>query len=91
MCYYNLKRWDEGLSECYQALKLDPTSLKGMYRRALILLEKQEYEEAIEQINIAIEIEPKNKTFLALKGKIHERRREYEAKKRKLFSKMGEG
>ena len=48
LVFYKQDRLEEGLTECYQALKLDPGNLKGLYRKALILLKKQDFEESLE-------------------------------------------
>ena len=35
ICFYKQKRYDEGITETYQALCIDPKNVKGLYRQAL--------------------------------------------------------
>ncbi|KFO12444.1 Mitochondrial import receptor subunit TOM34, partial [Balearica regulorum gibbericeps] len=66
LCYLNLKQYKEAVQDCTEALRLDPTNVKALYRRAQALKELKDYKSSIADIKSLLKIEPKNTAALRL-------------------------
>ncbi|XP_054701010.1 mitochondrial import receptor subunit TOM34 [Grus americana] len=66
LCYLNLKQYKEAVQDCTEALRLDPTNVKALYRRAQALKELKDYKSSIADIKSLLKTEPKNTAALRL-------------------------
>ncbi|KFR06700.1 Mitochondrial import receptor subunit TOM34, partial [Nipponia nippon] len=66
LCYLALKRYKEAAQDCTEALRLDPTNVKALYRRAQALKELKDYKSSIADIKSLLKTEPKNTAALRL-------------------------
>lgn len=64
MCYQKLEDLDEVRHACDDALSLDPTSVKALYRRGQALLSLGEIENALSDFERVRSLEPENKAAL---------------------------
>lgn len=76
---------DEVLSQCRQALELDPKSLKAYFRRATVYLRKGDFDRADEDIEDALEIDSTCSEILKLKADVKKAKINYLAKRKALF------
>ncbi|KAI6788159.1 TPR-like protein [Hortaea werneckii] len=58
MCYLKLKKWDEAIADCDQAVKLDPSYTKPKKTRAKALGESGNWEEAVRAYKSVQEANP---------------------------------
>ena len=86
--YQKQKRYDEGLTEWYQALNIDPNNVKALYRQATLNREKHNFEKAQNDIKKGLEIEPNNKALIKLKKELNKDIELYVKKSKKVYSKM---
>lgn len=61
LAYFKLKKYEQAINDCKQALKLEPNNLKAHLRLAECYELTNKYEEAIRHVDCAIRIEPNNK------------------------------
>jgi tetratricopeptide (TPR) repeat protein len=59
-CFLKLGHHDKALKDSTDAERLDPTYVKGIFRKGLALHAMGKYEEAIKSLSSAQKIEPKN-------------------------------
>merc|ERR1712024_419236 len=59
--FLKLGHFDKALADGTEAEKLDPTYVKGIFRRGLAYHAMGQYSNAIQSLAVALKIEPKNK------------------------------
>ena len=69
-------QWQKAEKSLDQVLQLDPKSVKALYRKALVLKKKGEYDDAKEHVIRAIEVEPNNKVLRGLHSELNAKKRE---------------
>jgi len=87
-CYYNLKNYKKSVDHANKALDINGNHVKALYRKALALVEQQEWDEAGSVYGKALELEPDNKTIHYAKnrlGKIIERQ---DKKEQRFYEKL---
>jgi len=87
-CYYNLKNYKKSVDHANKALDINGNHVKALYRKALALVEQQEWDEAGSVYGKALELEPDNKTIHHAKnrlGKIIERQ---DKKEQRFYEKL---
>jgi tetratricopeptide (TPR) repeat protein len=79
--YAALRRWDEALPHCEQALQLDPVNWRSFNNRAAIHVARGQYDDALADLRRGLELAPQSETLqkslqIALAHKkAHEQRR----------------
>jgi len=84
---------DQAISNCTVAIKLNPTYLKALLRRAEIYEETDKLDEALKDFQAVLELDPKhveaNKAIRRLPGKIEERNEKLKAEMFDNLKKLG--
>lgn len=80
--------FNQALESVNQALYYDPTNVKALFRKAQILENKCDLEEAVELLKKAIELEPNNISIANLLIKLRKRRLIELENEKKLYQKM---
>jgi tetratricopeptide (TPR) repeat protein len=75
--HYYQKNLYRALQEYTEALKLQPYSLKVLYRKASILFDRQQWLKALKAYSKLIEVEPHNAQNYYNRGSVHVRLRQY--------------
>lgn len=70
MVIRTLKKYDEALSYCNIALKIDPSYVYAISYKGKLLLTLKKYEESLKWYNKALELEPDNQTAIYHKNKV---------------------
>jgi len=71
LLYMNLKQWDNALGECDKLLKLVPSDIKGLHKKAYILGELGKFSESLATCNRILSTTPKDASAYALRGYIY--------------------
>lgn len=66
MAYLRLKQFDKAEADCTEAIRLDPTYIKAISRRAMTRHKRGKYREAAKDYHMAVKLEPSNKTLHTL-------------------------
>lgn len=61
--YFKMKKFDKSLRDANKAIKCDPKWAKGFYRKGMVLLETEKYKDALEALEVASKLAPKNESF----------------------------
>uniref|UniRef100_A0A8D8XDV0 Sperm-associated antigen 1 n=1 Tax=Cacopsylla melanoneura TaxID=428564 RepID=A0A8D8XDV0_9HEMI len=69
--YIKQGNYNLALTDCEEALRIDPSYVKGMYRKALALYNLKRYKEASEWFNSVLQLEPGNQTVHDYLTKLH--------------------
>jgi len=84
---------DQAVSNCTQAIKLNPSYLKALLRRAEIYEETDKLDEALKDFQSVLELDPRhveaNKAIRRLPGKIEERNEKMKAEMFDNLKKLG--
>ncbi|XP_071949108.1 peptidyl-prolyl cis-trans isomerase FKBP4-like [Antedon mediterranea] len=88
-CQLKCNRFEFVIEHCTKALAVDPKNVKGLYRRGQAYTAINEFEKAKEDLNHALELEPKNKAVItqmkALNSKIKLHCEQYKKGMSKMF------
>ncbi|XP_041357275.1 peptidyl-prolyl cis-trans isomerase D-like [Gigantopelta aegis] len=87
-CYLRLKDYDEVLRACKDALSIDPTSAKALFRRGQAYCALSDWETALKDLENALKSEPTDKGILKEIEKTKKIQSEYYNKQKKAYSKM---
>lgn len=63
VCFFNLQKFSKCISDCNEAIKVDPTFPKAYWRKAEALLVTGKLKEAVETLNTAIEKKADDETI----------------------------
>lgn len=92
LCLYNLsialakqKKFVSALERVTWAINIVPTQAKGYFRRAGVYLEMQEFEQALEDLNKALDVEPGNPDVHAMVAKVKSIKQKYVQDNCKMF------
>jgi len=88
MCKINLGKFDEAINCCNEALRVDKSNLKAIYRIAFAYFKLDKLEEAKKSINDGFDIQPEEKLFLELQKQIYDKEKENDMKASKMFKKI---
>lgn len=87
-CLLKLKEYTNVLEATNHALKIDPNSVKALFRRAQALVQLHRWDEADEVLLTAARLEPSNKVVRDEIQQMKARRQEHAAKERTIFTSM---
>ena len=87
-CMLKLNRFDEAMNYSSQVLRIDPNSVKAMYRQAQVLRQKDELERAEEVVGNALLLSPKNVALKSELCKIQYKKESYQRNSQKMGMKM---
>lgn len=92
LCMYNLsialakqKKFVSALERVTWAINIAPSQAKGHFRRAGVYLEMQEFEQALEDLNKALDVEPGNPDVHAMVAKVKTIKQQYVQDNCKMF------
>lgn len=88
MCNLKVSSFCEAEQECDEALKIDPKNVKAIFRRGQSLLERCEFERALEDFNKVLELEPSNKAARNQITLCRQRQKEAYAREKQLYACM---
>ena len=66
LAYIKLEKYDNALQSCNEALKIDESNGKALYRRATVYYNKRKFEDAIGDLKKAENLAPEDKAVLKL-------------------------
>lgn len=66
--YMDSQQWEEALSNCNQALEINPTYTSALYKKAFILREMERYDESLSTLDELLEEDPIHQDALKLAG-----------------------
>ena len=67
LCYIKLEKYDNAFQSCNEALALDPTNVKALFRRATVHQQRRKFDLVLEDLKKAEEIAPDDKAVKKLK------------------------
>ena len=89
LCYLKLKIcYENVVIHCSDALKIEPNSIKGLYRRSMAHLQLGQLDEAKSDLQRAIKLEPSNLSLREGWEEYMRRKQEYKEKERKRAQTM---
>ncbi|TMW56245.1 hypothetical protein Poli38472_008893 [Pythium oligandrum] len=65
-CYLKMEQWTKAIANCRDALDIDPTNAKALYRRAMAYEKEKKIEEAAKDVEAALKIAPEDKAIRKL-------------------------
>ncbi|XP_068179654.1 sperm-associated antigen 1-like [Antennarius striatus] len=71
-----LQHWDNALTDCQSALKLEPCNVKALLRRATVSFHKRKFQMAAEDLRMVLKEEPQNPTATQLLSETEKKLRE---------------
>uniref|UniRef100_K3WN40 peptidylprolyl isomerase n=1 Tax=Globisporangium ultimum (strain ATCC 200006 / CBS 805.95 / DAOM BR144) TaxID=431595 RepID=K3WN40_GLOUD len=86
---FRLKQYKEARDSSLEVLQLDPRNVKAMYRVGQIGLEQNDFTEALEFLQKATVIEPKNVKVRQLIKDLKKKKQQVKQEQKKLYSKLG--
>jgi len=63
MCYAAMKKWDKSLRDAQKSIECDKNWEKGFYRKGVALQALEQYKDAVEAFETALQINPKSDDF----------------------------
>jgi len=79
---------DQAIRSCTDALKIDPRSVKALYRRATALEQKKDYDGAKADLKLAAEIDPADISVPKLIARVDAQIKRQLDKEKKMYGKM---
>lgn len=86
LAYIKLEKLDNANQACNEALKLDVTNVKALYRRATVLYQKRKFDDAVKDLKEAEKLAPDDKAVKKLR-KLVDQQTEKQKKKEKAMAK----
>lgn len=86
---FRLKQYTEARSSSLEVLMLDDRNVKAMYRLGQIGLETNDFTEALEHLQKAAVIEPKNANVRQLIKDVKKKKQQVKQEQKKLYAKLG--
>jgi len=88
ICKINLKKFEEAISYCQEALRIDKNNIKAIYRIAYSYLQMEKLDDSNKYVQEGLKINPTNQDFIDLKNQIDKKAKELEDNSRKFFKKL---
>ncbi|XP_068452012.1 mitochondrial import receptor subunit TOM34 [Clinocottus analis] len=66
LCYLSVKQYRDAVRDCDEALRIDGSNIKALYRRAQALLELKDIKGCEDNLNTLLQVEPKNLAALKM-------------------------
>jgi molecular chaperone DnaK (HSP70)/tetratricopeptide (TPR) repeat protein len=86
--YIKLEKLDNAFLQCNEALNIDATSVKALYRRATVLYQKRKFDEASKDLDAAEKIAPEDKAVKKLRLLVEKQLMKQQAKEKAMAKKM---
>ncbi|KAL3771140.1 hypothetical protein ACHAW5_009924 [Stephanodiscus triporus] len=86
--YIKLDKLDNAMQSCDDALKLDGTNVKALYRRATVLYQKRKFDDAVRDLEEAGRLAPEDKAVKKLRGLVDQQMAKQKKKERAMAKKM---
>ncbi|GMF12252.1 unnamed protein product [Phytophthora lilii] len=86
-CYLKMENYGKAVSNCQEALALDPKSVKALYRRAVAYEKENKLELAADDVKAALVLAPQDRAVLKLDERLKVRLRCQLDKEKKMWSK----
>lgn len=88
LCYLKVNKLKECITNCDQALELDPKNVKAHFRKGLAYLPTNDYEKALKQFETVLEIDPNNAEAKARKSACNTAIRTYWQKQKDVYKNL---
>ncbi len=79
-CQLQLNLPNHVVTNCSRVLQIEPTNVKGLYRRAKALLDMKDFEEARADLKKATELDPSNQAIISLTRSLESQEKAHLAK-----------
>lgn len=86
---FRLKQYTEARQSSLEVLQLDPRNVKAMYRMGQLGLEQNDFAEALEFLQKAAVIEPKDAKVRQLIKDVKKKKQQVKQEQKKLYAKLG--
>ena len=86
--YIKLEKLDNAFASCNDALSIDPTNGKALYRRATVQYEKRKFDGAMKDLKEAEKLAPEDKAVKKLKLMVEKQMAKQKAKEKAMAKKM---
>ncbi|XP_042897020.1 peptidyl-prolyl cis-trans isomerase D [Parasteatoda tepidariorum] len=87
-CKLKLKQYDRALEDCDEALDIDPTNAKALYRRGQAFHALSDYDRSLTDLLAARKIAPHDKSVMAEIAAVRGEMQAYKARERQVYSKL---
>lgn len=87
-CKLKMADWRAAIESCYEALEIDPSNTKALYRRAQGWQGLKDYDQALEDLKKAHEVAPEDKAISAELIRVKQKMKEQKEKERAVYAKM---
>jgi len=87
-CFLKLEDWKSAKAKCEEALKIEPDSVKGLFRLAFAMENMKEFREARKHLKRGLELEPDDKALQKLLARVEAQIKREETKAKKMAQKM---
>nr|XP_006629535.1 PREDICTED: peptidyl-prolyl cis-trans isomerase D [Lepisosteus oculatus] len=87
-CKLKMQLWQEAIDSCTEALELNQTNTKALYRRAQAWQGLKEYSHALADLKTAQEISPEDKAIGNEMLRVKQKVKEEKEKEKKVYAKM---
>lgn len=74
LCYLSLKQYQDAVRDCDEALMIDSSNVKALYRRAQAHRELQDVKACVDDLNTLLRVEPKNTAALKLLQEVQKKK-----------------
>ena len=82
-----MENWESCINQCNEALKIDPTNSKALFRRATALEQKKDYAAASQDLQIAAKSAPADKGIKLAEERVKRAIAKEKAKEKKMWGK----
>ena len=88
LAYIKLEKYDNALQSCNEALKIDESNGKALYRRATVYYNKRKFQDAIGDLKKAENLAPEDKAVLKLQKLVDAQIAKQKKKEKEMAKKM---
>lgn len=91
LCHLNLEEYSTVVEECTKVLEIDANSVKAHFRRARAFGELHEFEQAFEDVEAALVVEPESADLAALRAKLQKQQRQHQKREQRAYKRLFAG
>jgi tetratricopeptide (TPR) repeat protein len=88
ICKSNLKKFEEAIGYCMEALRIDKNNLKAIYRIAYYYLQIDKLDDSKKYVEEGLILDPQSQDFIGLSTQITNKIKDNEDNSRKFFKKL---
>ena len=88
LAYITLDQFDDAMLPCDDALELDTTHVKALYRRATVLYHKHKFDDAMKDLANAGRLAPEDRVARKLRGRVDQEIAKQKKKEKIIAQKM---